>query len=80
MDGIAREGERAGKIMSQRDKPRQAVARSIFTLSFMIETPSLPRSLAAVPCCFTFYVAYPIRSVHPSTLPHSGLPSAAAIG
>jgi hypothetical protein len=25
MDGIAREGERAGKIMSQRDKPRQGV-------------------------------------------------------
>ena len=25
MDGIAREGERAGKIMSQRDKPRLAL-------------------------------------------------------
>jgi hypothetical protein len=44
------------------------------------ETRSLPALTRSYPRHFAFYVAHPIRSIHPSTLPRSGLLLASSIG
>jgi hypothetical protein len=54
----------------------QTMARFVFISAFIIETPSRPALTRRCPHGFTFYVAHPVRSVHPSTLPRSGLPLA----